>query len=121
MRWLLQKDLLILARSRLLVGVLVVYPAAISLLIGLAISRAPGKPRVAIVDETSPGQTVQVGSQRVEVGRYAEQVFTQVQPVRVATRAQAVSEVKAGKVLAAVVIPPDIASRVASGLHKGRL
>ena len=40
MRWLLGKDLLILLRrSRLLVGVLVVYPIAISLLIGLAISR----------------------------------------------------------------------------------
>jgi ABC-type Na+ efflux pump permease subunit len=121
MRWLLGKDLTILRRSRLLVGVLVVYPVAISLLIGLAISREPGKPRVAIVDETPPGQKVQVGSEHVEVARYAEQLFTQVAPVRVATRAQAVGEVKAGKVLAAVVIPPDIAARVASGLQKGRL
>ncbi len=61
MRWLLQKDLLILARSRLLVGVLVVYPIAIALLIGLAISRSPGKPKVAIVDDTPPGQTIAVG------------------------------------------------------------
>src|SRR5580700_10515193 len=104
MRWLLQKDLLILARSRLLVGVLVVYPVAIALLIGLAISRAPAKPRVAIVDETPPGQTVHVGSKDVEVSRYAEQLFTQVQSVRVPTRAQAIEQVKAGKVLAAVVI-----------------
>ena len=44
MRWLLGKDLLILRRSRLLVGVLVVYPIAIALLIGLAISRSPGQP-----------------------------------------------------------------------------
>jgi len=121
MRWLLRKDLTILARSRLLVGVLVVYPIAISLLIGLAISREPGKPRVAIVNETTPGQTVQVGGQRVEVGRYAEQLFSQVQPVRASTRAQAVAEVKAGKVLAAVVIPANIASRVASGVQKGSL
>ena len=55
MSWLLRKDLLILRRSRLLVGVLVVYPVAIALLIGLAISRGPGKPQVAIVDETPPG------------------------------------------------------------------
>ena len=53
--WLLRKDLLILRRSRLLVALLVVYPVAIALLIGLAISRAPAKPRVAIVDETPPG------------------------------------------------------------------
>ena len=89
MRWLLAKDLLILRRSRLLVGVLVVYPIAIALLIGLAISRGPGKPKVAIVDRTPPGQTVQVGSERVPVSRYAEELFNQVQSVRVATRAQA--------------------------------
>jgi ABC-type Na+ efflux pump permease subunit len=121
MRWLLAKDLLILRRSRLLVGVLVVYPIAIALLIGLAISRGPGKPKVAIVDRTSPGQTVQVGSQRVPVSRYAEQLFDQVQSVRVPTRAQAVREIKSGKVLAAVVIPPNIAARLGSGLRQGQL
>ena len=121
MRWLLLKDLTILRRSRVLVAVLVLYPVAIALLIGLAISRSPGKPRVAIVDETPPGQTVQVGSARVEVSRYAEQLFSQVQPSRVPTRAQAVQEIKAGKVLAAVVIPADIASRLASGFEQARL
>jgi len=55
---LLAKDLLILRRSHLLVAVLVVYPVAIALLIGLAISRGPARPRVAIVDETPPGQTI---------------------------------------------------------------
>ena len=50
MRWLLGKDLKILRRSRVLVAVLVVYPVAIALLIGLAISRSPAKPRVAIVE-----------------------------------------------------------------------
>ena len=121
MRWLLAKDLLILRRSRLLVGVLVVYPIAIALLIGLAISRGPGKPKVAIVDQTPPGQTVQVGSQRVPVSRYAEQLFNQVQSVRVPTRAQAVQEIKSGKVLAAVVIPPNIAARLGSGLRQAQL
>src|SRR5271155_4126680 len=105
MRWLLGKDLQILRRSRLLVAVLVVHPVAIALLIGLAISRSPSKPRVAIVDETPPGGTIQVGSRRVEVSQYAEQLFSQVQPVRVATRAQAVGKVTQGDVLAAVVIP----------------
>lgn len=121
MKWLLAKDLLILRRSRLLVGVLVVYPIAIALLIGLAISRGPGKPKVAIVDRTSPGQTVQVGSRRVPVSRYAEQLFEQVQSVRVPTRDQAVREIKSGKVLAAVVIPPNIAARLGSGLRQAQL
>ena len=99
MRSLLHKDLLILARSRLLLALLVVYPVVIALLIGFAISRSPARPRVAIVDETAPGETIQVGSQRVGVGQYAEQLFNQVQPVRVSTRAQA--EAKVADALAA--------------------
>jgi ABC-type multidrug transport system permease subunit len=118
---LLAKDLLILRRSRLLVGVLIVYPVAIALLIGLAISRSPGKPKVAIVDETPPGQTVQVGSRRVPVDEYAQQLFSQVQSEQVSTRSQAVEEIKSGKVLAAVVIPSNIAPRLASGLKQGEL
>ncbi len=121
MRWLLGKDLLILRRSRLLVGVLVVYPIAIALLIGLAISRAPGKPRVAIVDETPPGQTIAVGSEHVAVSRYADQLFSQVQPVSVSSREQAIADVKSGDVLAAVVIPRDIAARIASGVSQGSI
>jgi ABC-type transport system involved in cytochrome c biogenesis permease component len=121
MRALLVKDLLILRRSRLLVGVLVVYPIAIALLIGLAISRSPGKAKVAIVDETPPGQTVQVGSERVPVSRYAQELFTQVQSVSAASRSQAVQQVKSGKVLAAVVIPANVAARLRSGLKQAQL
>lgn len=115
MRALLGKDLLILRRSRLLVGVLVVYPIAIALLIGLAISRAPSKPKIAVVDETAPGQTVQVGGEPVQVSRYVEQLFTQVTPVPAASREQAIADVKSGEALAAVVIPRDIVSRVSTG------
>ncbi len=121
MRQLLAKDLLILRRSRLLVSVLIVYPIAISLLIGLAISRAPAKPKVAIVDETRPGQTVQVGSRRVQVSQYADRLFSQVQAVHASSRAQAVKDVKAGTVLAAVVIPYDIAARLTSGISQAHL
>jgi ABC-type multidrug transport system permease subunit len=113
-RSLLKKDLLILRRSRLLVTLLVVYPVAIALLIGFAISRSPARPRVAIVDETPPGETVQVGSQRVGVSQYAKELFTQVQSVPVHTRAEAIEKVKSGEVLAAVVIPPDIAAKISS-------
>ena len=121
MRSLLVKDLLILRRSRLLVALLVIYPVAIALLIGLAISRSPQRPRVAIVDETPPGETVQVGSQRVEVSHYAEQLFSQVEPVKVATRQEAVDKVRNAEVLAAVVIPADLAARVGSGTSQGSI
>jgi ABC-type multidrug transport system permease subunit len=121
MRWLLAKDLKILARSRLLVGVLVLYPVAIALLLGFAISRGPSRPRVAIVDETAPGETVQVGTQRVEVGRYAKQLFGQLDAVTVHSRGEAIAKIKSAEVLAAVVIPSDIAARVGSGTLQGEL
>jgi ABC-2 type transport system permease protein len=121
MRWLLGKDLLILGRSRLLVGVLVVYPIAIALLIGLAISRSPGRPKVAIVDETPPGQTIEVGSQKVNVSEYADRLFSQVQPLHVSSREQAIADVKSGRALAAVVVPRDLAARVQSGVSQGSI
>jgi ABC-type transport system involved in cytochrome c biogenesis permease component len=120
-RWLLRKDLLILRRSRLLVALLIVYPVAIALLIGFAISRSPSRPHVAIVDETPPGATVKVGSQRVAVGQYAQQLFSQVQSVRVATRSQAIAKVKSGEVIAAVVIPQNIAARLSSVTEQAQL
>jgi ABC-2 type transport system permease protein len=121
MRSLLRKDLLILGRSRLLLALLVIYPIAIALLIGFAISRSPSKPRVAIVDETPPGQTVRVGSQRVSVSQYAQQIFKQVDAVPVGSREQAVEQIKSGEVLAAVVIPANIAARVSSDVNQGNL
>ena len=121
MRWLLRKDLVILGRSRLLVALLVVYPIAIALLIGFAISRSPSRPRVAIVDETPAGETVKVGSQRVSVSRYADELFNQVSSVRTATRAQAVARVRSGDVIAAVVIPQNIAARLSSTIDRAHL
>ncbi len=114
MRWMLKKDLLILARSRVLVAVLVLYPVAVALLIGLAISRAPTKPKVAIVNLAPPSATVELGGTRLNVAHYYSHLLGQVQPVPVATRAQAVRAVRSGKALAAVVIPANIASRLSS-------
>jgi ABC-2 type transport system permease protein len=121
MRWLLAKDLRILRRSRLLIALLVIYPVAIALLIGLALSRGPSRPRVAIVDETAPGATVQIGTQRVDVHRYTAQLFDQVQAIAVPTRAQALDKIRSAEVIAAVVIPPNIVAKASSGITQGEL
>jgi ABC-2 type transport system permease protein len=121
MRWMLKKDLLILARSRVLVAVLVLYPVAVALLIGLAISRAPSKPKVAIVNLAPPSATVELGGTRLNVAHYYSQLLGQVQPVPVATRAQAVRAVKSGKALAAIVIPANIASRLSSVISQAHV
>ncbi|HWJ51407.1 MAG TPA: ABC transporter permease, partial [Solirubrobacteraceae bacterium] len=62
-----------------------------------------------------------VGSERVEVSRYAQQLFSQVQSVPVFSRAQAIAKVKSGDVLAAVVIPPNVAARLNSVISQGTL
>jgi ABC-2 type transport system permease protein len=122
MRWLLLKDLRILRRSPLLVGVLVVYPIAVALLIGLALSRGPSKPRVAIVDEIPAGESaIQVGGQRIDINTYERELFTAVTPVFVSTRAKAIADLRSGDVLAAVVIPPDITTRLSTGLESGQV
>ncbi|MGA9875855.1 MAG: ABC transporter permease [Solirubrobacteraceae bacterium] len=121
MRWLLAKDLLILRRSRLLVALLVIYPVAIALLIGFAISRSPSKPRIAIVDQTPPGETITLGNQRVGLSEYTSELFNQAQVVQVPTRAAARAKVASGDVLAAVVIPPDIVSKISSGVSQAQV
>jgi len=121
MRWMLKKDLLILARSRVLVAVLVLYPVAVALLIGLAISRAPSKPKVAIVNLAPSSATVELGGTRLNVAHYYSQLLGQVQPVPAATRAEAVQAVKSGKALAAIVIPANIASRLSSVISQAHV
>jgi ABC-type transport system involved in cytochrome c biogenesis permease component len=117
----LKKDLLILARSRVLVAVLVLYPVAVALLIGLAISRAPGKPKVAIANLSPPSATVELGGTRLNVAHYYSELLDQVQPVPVATRAEAVRAVRSGKALAAIVIPANIASRLSSVISQAHV
>ncbi len=61
MRWLLLKDLQILRRSPLIVGLLIAYPLVIGLLIGFALSGDDGKPRVAFVNEVPPDEAFDLG------------------------------------------------------------
>jgi ABC-type transport system involved in cytochrome c biogenesis permease component len=111
---LLRKDLLILRRSRLTVALLVLYPVAIALLIGFALSRTPSRPHVAVVDETAPGETVQVGGRRVPVSSYVDRLFGKVDAIHAPSRRAAVRDVESARAIAAVVIPPDIAAKLSS-------
>jgi ABC-type multidrug transport system permease subunit len=121
-RWLLLKDLRILRRSPLLVTLLVIYPAIVALLIGLALSRGPEKPKVAFVNEVAAGQsTVDLGGERIDLSKYASRFFESVDPVRVDTRDEAIEKVKSGDALAALVIPNDIVDKLASGVEQARV
>jgi ABC-2 type transport system permease protein len=117
-RWLLLKDLQILRRSPFLLVVLVAYPVIISVLIGLALSRGPDKPKVAIVNELPADQTsFSVGGQRLDVARFARELFKSVTPVQVDTRAEAVKKIRSGEVLGALVVPPDATRKLQNAIN----
>jgi ABC-type transport system involved in cytochrome c biogenesis permease component len=119
-RWLLVKDLQILRRSPLLVGLLVVYPIAIALMIGFALSSPPGKPKVAFYSEIAPGAgKISLGSQQIDVASYASQLFQSVQPIRVHSRDEAIAKVRSGEALAALIIPSDITAQIHSLVTTG--
>lgn len=112
-RLLLGKDLRILRRSPLLVALLVIYPVVIAVLIGLALSKGPDKPRVAILNQL-PQQSgeVAIAGTTVNPNDYASRLFESIEPVPVKTRAEAERRVRDGDVLAAIVVPPDLVQRL---------
>lgn len=120
MRWLLVKDLQILRRSPLLVGLLIVYPIAIALMIGFALSSPPGKPKVAFYDQVPNGQgNISFGSQKIDIAHYASRLFESVQPIRVNSSTEAIAKVRDGEALAAVIIPADLPKQVQSLVTNG--
>ena len=120
MRWLLVKDLQILRRSPLLVGLLVVYPIAVALMIGFALSSPPSKPTVAFYNEVPNGKgTISLGSQKLDVAGYAKDLLRSVQPIKVHSQAEAIAAVRDGRALAAVVIPADLPQQVQNLITQG--
>src|SRR3954449_5539949 len=90
MRWLLLKDLQILRRSPLLVVLLVLYPVALALMIGFALSSPPGKPKVAILNEVArEGNTFQLGDEKIDASKYANKLYDSIDSVRGHKRAEA--------------------------------
>jgi ABC-2 type transport system permease protein len=119
-RWLLVKDLQILRRSPLTVGLLIVYPIAIALMIGFALSSPPGKPKVAFYNEVAPGKgRIAFGSQQINIASYARDLFQSIDPIRVHSEAEAIAKVRDGEALAALIIPSDIAQQIQSLVTSG--
>jgi ABC-2 family transporter protein len=120
MRWLLVKDLQILRRSPLLVGLLVVYPVVIALMIGFALSSPPGKPTVALYDAVPTGKgAVSLGNQKVDIAHYANELFQSIKPIRVKSRDAAIAKVQSGQAQAALIIPADIINQINTLITQG--
>jgi ABC-2 type transport system permease protein len=114
MRWLLLKDLQILRRSPLQAVLLVAYPVLIALLIGFAISREPGKPRVAFLNEVPPGARIAGGNGKLPAVGVNQRICRQVECIDVSDRAEAEAKVRDGDALAALILPADLIDRLNS-------
>jgi ABC-2 type transport system permease protein len=116
MRWLLLKDLQILRRSPLIVGLLILYPVAIGLLIGFALSGDEGKPRVAFLNLVPPEETFELGAGEEEFGssEARAELCKRVECVDVDSREEAEQKVEDGEVLGALILPPDLLDKLRS-------
>jgi ABC-2 type transport system permease protein len=121
LRTLLAKDLRILARSPLLVALLVVYPLLVAALIGLSLSRGPDKPRIAFVNEVPAGQEFSIGDQSFDFSFTERRLREHAEPVQASSRAEAERMVRDGDVLAALIVPADTVQKLDSTLESPQL
>ena len=105
----LRKDLRVLRRSPLLLGVLIAYPLVIAGLVGLVAGYASSKPRVALVDLDQLPRTVVVGGKSFDVQRTIDQVSRNVRLVRL-SQSEAERELANGKVVAVLTVPRGFVS-----------
>jgi hypothetical protein len=117
LRWLLLKDLQILRRSPLICGLLVVYPIALGVLIGFALSDDDSKPRVAFLNQVPPEESLGLGQE--DGGEFGsdearEELCERVECIDVDSRAEAEEKVADGEVLGALILPPDLIDRLRS-------
>ena len=114
MRWLLAKDLTILRRSPLLTALLVAYPIVIAVLIGFALSGGPDKPRVAFLNQVPEGTPLNVGGESFDVVGARDELCDRIECVRVESEEEARELVESGDVLGALILPPDLISKLQS-------
>ena len=112
MRWLLLKDLQILRRSPLIVGLLIAYPVALGVLIGFALSTDNSRPRVAFLNEVDPDEQFADGEIDRDVVR--QELCDRVECVEVSSREEATEKVEEGDVIAALILPSDLLEKLNS-------
>ena len=114
MRWLLLKDLQILRRSPLQAVLLVAYPVLIAILVGLAVSRGPEKPKVALLNEVPTNARISLSGKKLPSANVEQRICNKVECVHVSSREEAVDKVESGAVLAALILPEDLVNKINS-------
>ncbi|TML90679.1 MAG: ABC transporter permease [Actinobacteria bacterium] len=100
----LRKDLRILRRSPILLGLLVSYPVIIALLVGLVAGYANTKPRVGLVDEDNLPPIVEIAGQKFGVSKTIAEVAHNVKLVRM-SKDDAEGQLRSGKIVGVITVP----------------
>ena len=115
-----RKDLLILRRSPVLLGVLIAYPVMIAILIGLMATYANAKPRVALVDEDHLPKTIVVAGKTFRVDQTIDEISRNVKLVRLPP-AEADRQLRDGRLVAEIVVPEGFLAELQALLHSPHL
>jgi ABC-2 type transport system permease protein len=105
----LRKDVLVLRRSPLLLGILLAYPLVIAVLVGLVAGYGSAKARVALVDEDNLPATVVLGGHTFHVDGTISEVSKNVKLVRLSAD-EAAQQLRDGRVVAVLTVPPGFIS-----------
>jgi ABC-2 type transport system permease protein len=107
----LGKDLRLLKRSPLLLGVLIAYPLLIAALVVVVASYASAKPRVALVDLDGLPAAITLAGHRFDVEQTIDEVSKEVRLVRLSEE-EARRQLETGKVVAVVTVPKGFTSEL---------
>ena len=119
--WLIfAKDVRVLGRSPALLVVLLAYPLVIAALVGLVASYASSKPRVAFVDEDGLPAAIDVAGHRFDLAGTIERSTSELTLVRVG-RAEGERELRAGRVVAMLVIPSGFTADLRSLVRRPQI
>ncbi len=114
MRWLLLKDLQILRRSPLQLALLVIYPIAIALLVGFALTRGPEQSKVALFNSLPAGTELGFGGDEINGDEIRDRLCDRVDCLEADSRDEALDLVESGEATAAVIVPEDLSDKIAS-------
>jgi ABC-type transport system involved in cytochrome c biogenesis permease component len=114
MRWLFVKDLQILRRSPLLTALLIIYPIAIAVLIGFALSRGPAKPRVAFLNQVPADTPLVIAGRELDITGARGELCTRIECIDVANEEEARDMVASGDALAALILPESFIDDIES-------
>lgn len=119
-RLLMGKDLRLLARSPVLLAVLVGYPLLVAVLVATAVQGDRSRPVIAVVNLDTPGRSVQVGDRRLTVDDYLARMSrdARVEPM---TAPAAAAALDGGRVTGVLTIPAGFIGDLQSGVRQPTL